>query len=91
MQRVDSDETNESPFGSELTTPVDEDVLFHQGIHERLDVAEKVGGYFGTDEVQPAMVKLVLEADVKAVDEFKVEKCAVALSQSESVSSPEDG
>jgi hypothetical protein len=35
-------------------------------------------------------MKSVLEVDIKAVDELKVEKCTVALSQSESVRSLED-
>jgi hypothetical protein len=74
-----------------LTTPVDEDSFFHQGIHERLDTADKMGGYFGSDEVQLGMVKSVIEVDIKALDEVKVETCTVTFSQSESVSSQEDG
>ncbi|KAG6815961.1 hypothetical protein H0H87_009874 [Tephrocybe sp. NHM501043] len=34
--RVDSDRTDESPFGSALTTPVDEDVVLFSGIEQRL-------------------------------------------------------
>jgi hypothetical protein len=63
-----------------LTTPVDENALFRQGIHERLDIAEEMGGYFGTDEVQLGMVKSVVEADIK------VER-TVAVNQPEIVSS----
>ncbi|KAG5350463.1 hypothetical protein C0989_010943 [Termitomyces sp. Mn162] len=36
MERVDSDRTDESPFGSTLTTPVDEDVILFHGIEKRL-------------------------------------------------------
>ncbi|KAG6877526.1 hypothetical protein C0992_009804 [Termitomyces sp. T32_za158] len=36
MERVDSDRTDESPFGSTLTTPVDEDVILFHGIEQRL-------------------------------------------------------
>lgn len=39
MQRTDSEATDESPFGSGLTTPVDEDLQPFAGLHERL-VAE---------------------------------------------------
>ncbi|KAF8817085.1 hypothetical protein BYT27DRAFT_7333009 [Phlegmacium glaucopus] len=88
IQRIDSGETNESPFGSNLATPVDEDAFFHQGIHERLDIAEKIGSYFDTNEIQLGKVKSVLEVDTKAADEFKVERCTVSLSQSESDSLP---
>ncbi|KAG6887018.1 hypothetical protein C0995_002341, partial [Termitomyces sp. Mi166 len=47
LERVDSDRTDESPFGSALTTPVDEDVVMFRGIEQRLigkDV-EGEGGY----------------------------------------------
>ncbi|KAG6885439.1 hypothetical protein C0993_001756 [Termitomyces sp. T159_Od127] len=37
MERIDSDRTDESPFGSTLTTPVDEDVILFPGIEQRLD------------------------------------------------------
>lgn len=75
-----------------MTTPVDEDAFFHQGIHERFDIAEKMGGYFGTDEVQRDVVKsAAVEADMQTLDEFEVEKCMVALGQPENVSSWEDG
>jgi hypothetical protein len=85
IQRVDSGETNESPFGSNLATPVDGDAFFHKGIHERLDIAEKKGDYFGIDDVQLGMAKSepMLELDIKPLDEFKVE---MALSHPESVS-----
>ncbi|KAK0200572.1 hypothetical protein DFS33DRAFT_168115 [Desarmillaria ectypa] len=36
MQRTDSEATNESPFGSGLTTPVDEDLQPFATLHERL-------------------------------------------------------
>ncbi len=36
MQRTDSEATDESPFGSGLTTPVDEDLQPFAGLHERL-------------------------------------------------------
>ncbi|KAK0451181.1 uncharacterized protein EV420DRAFT_1561310 [Desarmillaria tabescens] len=36
MQRTDSEATDESPFGSGLTTPVDEDIQPFAGLHERL-------------------------------------------------------
>jgi hypothetical protein len=72
-----------------LATPNDEDAFFHKGIHELLDIAETKGDYFGTDEVQLGLVKSesVLEVDFKLLDESKVERCTVALSQPESVSS----
>ncbi|KAG6905627.1 hypothetical protein DXG01_001536 [Tephrocybe rancida] len=38
IERVDSDRTDESPFGSTLTTPVDEDVILFSGIEQRLVV-----------------------------------------------------
>ena len=47
-----------------------------------------MGGYFGTDEVHLGTVK---EADIKPLDKFAVERCMVALSQPEIVSSWEDG
>jgi hypothetical protein len=71
-----------------LTTPVDEDAFLHQGIHERLEIAEKMGDYFG--EAQLGMMKSVVEADIKTLDKFKAES-TVALSQPEMVSSWEDG
>jgi hypothetical protein len=54
-----------------------------------LDIAEKNGDYFGTDEVQLDMEKTesMLEVGIKPLDEFKVEKCAVVLSRPEYVSS----
>ncbi|GLB44362.1 hypothetical protein LshimejAT787_1602920 [Lyophyllum shimeji] len=36
IERVDSDRTDESPFGSTLATPVDEDVKLFAGIEQRL-------------------------------------------------------
>lgn len=36
VERIDSGITDESPFGSSLTTPVDEDVQLFPGIEERL-------------------------------------------------------
>ncbi|KAF8055206.1 hypothetical protein FPV67DRAFT_1745460 [Lyophyllum atratum] len=36
IERVDSDRTDESPFGSALTTPIDEDVELFPGIQQRL-------------------------------------------------------
>ena len=71
-----------------MATPVDEDKFnFHQGIHERLDIAEKMGGYFGADGVTQFGMKSVLETNVEAPNDVKAEGCTVTLSQSESVSS----
>ncbi|KAG5634381.1 hypothetical protein H0H81_002168 [Sphagnurus paluster] len=36
IARVDSDRTDESPFGSALTTPVDEEVILFTGIEQRI-------------------------------------------------------
>lgn len=49
MDRIDSGETNESPFGSNLVTPTDEgpEACTNRGIHERFDVAKTILGYFG--------------------------------------------
>lgn len=49
MDRIDSGETNDSPFGSNLVTPTDEDpeACTSLGIHERFDVAKTILGYFG--------------------------------------------
>ena len=73
-----------------MATPVDEDAFTHKGIHELLDIAEGKSDYFGTGEVQLGMEKSesMLEVGIKPLDEFiKVEKCTVALSQPENVSS----
>jgi hypothetical protein len=48
IERVDSGATDESPFGSSLTTPVDEDIQLFHGIEERLMAkgeVEHVGTY----------------------------------------------
>jgi len=50
-----------------------------------------MGGYFGTDDIQLGAVQSVLEVDITTLDELIVEKCTVALSQSESVSSQDFG
>lgn len=36
LERVDSGATDDSPFGSSLTTPVDEDIQLFHGIEQRL-------------------------------------------------------
>ena len=71
-----------------MATPVDEDGFFYKGIHELLDIAEKKVDYFGTDEVQLDMEKSesMLDVGIKPFDEFKEERCTVALNQPESVS-----
>ncbi|RDB18197.1 hypothetical protein Hypma_000507 [Hypsizygus marmoreus] len=43
IERVDSGGTDESPFGSSLTTPVDEDVELFTGIEQRLLAKEQLG------------------------------------------------
>ncbi|CAA7261560.1 unnamed protein product [Cyclocybe aegerita] len=53
IQRVDSGETDESPFGSNLVTPEDEDPYSSLGIHERLDAANAALGYFASKDVRP--------------------------------------
>jgi hypothetical protein len=72
-----------------LATPIDEDAFLHKGIHELLDIAENKGDYFGIDEVQFGLAESesMLEVNMKPLDEFKVERCTVALSRPESVSS----
>ncbi|KAG6864404.1 hypothetical protein C0991_009729 [Blastosporella zonata] len=66
MERVDSDRTDESPFGSTLTTPVDEDVILFPGIEQHLIIKSlssdrgtegyklnsKVGGIDGQDDTK---------------------------------------
>ena len=66
IQSLDSRETNESPFGLNLVTLIDEDVSFHKGIHELLYIAEKKDVYFGINEVQVSMPKSesMLEVDI---------------------------
>jgi hypothetical protein len=51
--------------------------------------AENKGDYFGINEVQLGLAESesMVEVDVKPLDEFKVERCTVALSRPESVSS----
>ena len=71
-----------------LLTPIDEDEFFHKGIQELLDIAEKKSDYFGTDEVQLGVEKSesILEAGIKPLDEFRVERCTMALGRPENVS-----
>ncbi|KAJ3518191.1 hypothetical protein NLJ89_g37 [Agrocybe chaxingu] len=52
IQRVDSGETDESPFGSNLVTPKDGDPYSSVGIHERLDAANAALGYFASKDVR---------------------------------------
>ncbi|KAF9459384.1 hypothetical protein BDZ94DRAFT_1324806 [Collybia nuda] len=49
IERVDSGATNESPFGSNLTTPVDEEIQLFQGIEQKLPVKPETNT-FGTSE-----------------------------------------
>ncbi|KAF8883764.1 hypothetical protein CPB84DRAFT_1789763 [Gymnopilus junonius] len=46
--RIDSGETVDSPFSSNLVTPADEDPYYNRGIHERLTLANNIGEYFNT-------------------------------------------
>jgi len=46
--RIYSGDTDESPFASNLVTPTDEDLYPKPGIHERLDVAKSLLGYFAS-------------------------------------------
>ncbi|KAF9474019.1 hypothetical protein BDN70DRAFT_345244 [Pholiota conissans] len=51
FDRIYSAETDDSPFGSSLVTPTDEEIYVEQGIHERLDAAETILGYFGSKDI----------------------------------------
>lgn len=42
LERVDSGATDDSPFGSSLTTPVDEDIQLFHGIEQRLLVKGEI-------------------------------------------------
>ncbi|KDR82526.1 hypothetical protein GALMADRAFT_151619 [Galerina marginata CBS 339.88] len=48
IDRIDSSETTESPFGSNLVTPTDKETYQTGGIHERLDLAKTISGYFAS-------------------------------------------
>ncbi|KAF9561780.1 hypothetical protein CPC08DRAFT_707149 [Agrocybe pediades] len=48
IDRIDSGETDESPFASNLVTPTDEQGDPSQGIHERIDAAKSLLGYFAS-------------------------------------------
>ncbi|KAG5642742.1 hypothetical protein DXG03_002256 [Asterophora parasitica] len=52
IERVDSDRTDESPFGSALTTPVDENVELFSGIAERL-LAKNADGDLAVVHIGP--------------------------------------
>jgi len=43
MERLDSENTDDSPFASSLTTPVDEDVELFSGIEARLFGKDAIG------------------------------------------------
>lgn len=58
MRRVDSGETMDSPFGSNLATPEDEEFVHIPGIHQRLGSknANEVFDYFRTKQKHAIVV-----------------------------------
>jgi len=48
IERVDSGDTENSAFSSNLVTPTDEDVYLKSGIEERLEISHGVLDYFAT-------------------------------------------
>jgi hypothetical protein len=68
FDRIYSTETDDSPFGSSLVTPTDEESDANQGIHERLDAAETILGYFGSKILSEEIDKNTLAPNDNVVE-----------------------
>ncbi|KAF8964251.1 hypothetical protein BDZ97DRAFT_1817203, partial [Flammula alnicola] len=72
IDRIYSGETDESPFGSNLVTPTDEETYPHQGIHQRFDIANTILGYFASKDVseEPGKTRQISQSDTAEVQDI---------------------